>query len=233
MGIPLGGGGERVSHEGNGLEVGMLLVVETRLDSLFALKMWSTATMQARVEASPTSWALNRRAPIESQFGKRLSSPLRPPHSCSLLLPQHIMPDLTLDDLVDDGAYAHNASDRARIENQLLLDEFDRKKKARNMAVPTDDKKVKARLREMGEPITLFGERVSGTTFSLSNAFSTVINDTALNQPADRRDRLIYVLSVINAARGDDAMAVDEESESESEDEVSVYQLIVVCNTEL
>jgi U4/U6 small nuclear ribonucleoprotein PRP4 len=27
--------------------------------------------------------------------------------------------------------------------------------------VPTDDKRVKARLREIGEPITLFGERVS------------------------------------------------------------------------
>jgi len=38
-------------------------------------------------------------------------------------------------------------------------------------------------------------------------------------QAADRRDRLIYVLSQINAARGDDAMQVEEES-SESEEEV-------------
>lgn len=67
------------------------------------------------------------------------------------------MPDLTLETLVDDGQYA---SERARIENQLVLDELERKKKARTTAVPTDDNRVKARLREIGEPITLFGERV-------------------------------------------------------------------------
>lgn len=61
---------------------------------------------------------------------------------------------------MDDGGYAAASSERARIENQVLLDELERKKKARTMAVPTDDTKVRARLREMGEPITLFGERV-------------------------------------------------------------------------
>jgi hypothetical protein len=40
-----------------------------------------------------------------------------------------------------------------------------------------------------------------------------------LSQAADRRDRLIYVLSQINAARGDDAMYVDEESPGGSDDE--------------
>lgn len=40
-------------------------------------------------------------------------------------------------------------------------------------------------------------------------------------QAADRRDRLIYVLSQINAARGEDAMPVDDESSEESEEEVS------------
>jgi hypothetical protein len=43
-------------------------------------------------------------------------------------------------------------------------------------------------------------------------------------QAADRRDRLIYVLSQINAARGDDAMQVEEESSDESsEDEVRAF----------
>lgn len=69
------------------------------------------------------------------------------------------MPDLTFETLMEDGS--HLASERARIENQVLLDELERKKKARNLAVPTDDNRVKARLREIGEPITLFGERVS------------------------------------------------------------------------
>lgn len=63
------------------------------------------------------------------------------------------MADLTLDTLTDDGQYA-------RIENKLILDELERKKKARSLAVPTDDNRVKARLREIGEPITIFGERV-------------------------------------------------------------------------
>lgn len=63
------------------------------------------------------------------------------------------MSDLTLDTLADDGQYS-------RIENKLILDELERKKKARSLAVPTDDNKVKARLREIGEPITIFGERV-------------------------------------------------------------------------
>jgi U4/U6 small nuclear ribonucleoprotein PRP4 len=68
------------------------------------------------------------------------------------------MPELTFDNLVDDGN--HLSSERARIENKVILDELERKKKARAMAVPTDDNRVKARLREIGEPITLFGERV-------------------------------------------------------------------------
>jgi hypothetical protein len=67
-----------------------------------------------------------------------------------------IMSELTYDALMDDGGY----SDRARTENKIILDELERKKKARAMAVPTDDNRVKARLREIGEPITLFGERV-------------------------------------------------------------------------
>ncbi|EEB94895.1 hypothetical protein MPER_06221 [Moniliophthora perniciosa FA553] len=80
------------------------------------------------------------------------------------------MAELTYDTLMDDGNYL--GSERARLENKVILDELERKKKARSLAVPTDDNRVKARLREIGEPITLFGERA-----------------------ADRRDRLIYVLS--------------------------------------
>ena len=68
------------------------------------------------------------------------------------------MSGITFDTLMDDGNYM--GSDRARMENKVILDELERKKKARSMAVPTDDNRVKARLREIGEPITLFGERV-------------------------------------------------------------------------
>ncbi|KAF8216486.1 WD40-repeat-containing domain protein [Mycena galopus ATCC 62051] len=105
---------------------------------------------------------------------------------------------MDFDSLVDDGNYL--GSERVRLENKVILDELERKKKARTMAVPTDDNRVKARLREIGEPITLFGERA-----------------------ADRRDRLIYVTSQINAARGDDPMQVDEESSDSDEEEEEFY----------
>ncbi|PPQ98243.1 hypothetical protein CVT26_003414 [Gymnopilus dilepis] len=108
------------------------------------------------------------------------------------------MSELTLDTLTDAGDYV--GAERARLENKIILDELERKKKARAMAVPTDDNRVKARLREIGEPITLFGERA-----------------------ADRRDRLIYVLSQINAARGEEAMQVEEESEESEAEEEEFY----------
>ena len=83
------------------------------------------------------------------------------------------MAELTLDTLMDDGNYM--GSDRARIENKVILDELERKKKARTMAVPTDDNRVKARLREIGEPITLFGERVSGRNCTFKAFANTIV----------------------------------------------------------
>ncbi|KAK4105610.1 WD40 repeat-like protein [Parathielavia hyrcaniae] len=53
-----------------------------------------------------------------------------------------------------------------------LLSQFERKRLAATIAVPTDDGRVRARLRELGHPITLFGEG-----------------------PADRRDRLREILT--------------------------------------
>lgn len=53
-----------------------------------------------------------------------------------------------------------------------ILSQFSRKRLAARIAVPTDDNRVRARLRELGEPITLFGEG-----------------------PADRRDRLRELLT--------------------------------------
>ncbi|KAI9681206.1 MAG: hypothetical protein M1817_002488 [Caeruleum heppii] len=53
-----------------------------------------------------------------------------------------------------------------------ILSQFSRKRRAAAIAVPTDDGRVRARLREMGEPMTLFGEG-----------------------PGDRRDRLRELLT--------------------------------------
>ncbi|CAG8478940.1 6117_t:CDS:10 [Acaulospora colombiana] len=86
------------------------------------------------------------------------------------------------------------SSKKAREEHQAILDEFERKKRARTLAVPTDDGRVRTKLRELGEPQCLFGEG-----------------------PGDRRDRLRYLLS---KAEGTDMVPdEDEETESESEEE--------------
>lgn len=62
-----------------------------------------------------------------------------------------------------DNAYELGGSDdeRQRNENAAIIEELERKKRLRKIAVPTDDKKVRDRLRLYGEPITLFGEGVS------------------------------------------------------------------------
>jgi U4/U6 small nuclear ribonucleoprotein PRP4 len=54
---------------------------------------------------------------------------------------------------------APQESAATRERQESLLKEFALRRRARAMAVPTDDKAVRAALREHGEPITLFGER--------------------------------------------------------------------------
>uniref|UniRef100_A0A4W6CLV3 U4/U6 small nuclear ribonucleoprotein Prp4 n=1 Tax=Lates calcarifer TaxID=8187 RepID=A0A4W6CLV3_LATCA len=87
--------------------------------------------------------------------------------------------------------------ERVSERQQEALAEFERRRRARQITVSTDDAEVKAGLRALGEPITLFGEG-----------------------PADRRERLRSVLSVV----GPDALKKsrkDEERAKRSQDEVS------------
>ncbi|EHK98829.1 putative endopolyphosphatase [Glarea lozoyensis 74030] len=84
-----------------------------------------------------------------------------------------------------------------------ILNQFNRKRKAAAIAVPTDDGRVRARLREMGEPITLFGEGLG-----------------------DRRDRLRQLMAIqaeIDEAEDDDGDArmggVEEDENGEQEEE--------------
>jgi U4/U6 small nuclear ribonucleoprotein PRP4 len=74
-----------------------------------------------------------------------------------------------------DNAYNLGGSDdeRERNENAAILEDLERKKRLRKIAVPTDDKKVRERLRAYGEPITLFGEGVSLAVQSLGYAWLT------------------------------------------------------------
>ncbi|CAI8050160.1 U4/U6 small nuclear ribonucleoprotein Prp4 [Geodia barretti] len=67
-----------------------------------------------------------------------------------------------------------------------LLQEFERRKRAKAIVVPTDDSEVKVRLRDLGEPTCLFGE-----------------------DPANRRERLRELLSA-QLERGELREAVEE-----------------------
>lgn len=80
-----------------------------------------------------------------------------------------------------------------------LQAQFDRKRRAAAMVVPTDDTRVRARLRELGEPITLFGEG-----------------------PADRRDRLREFLTDLAERQAEhdiDMEEAEEEEEAEQQEE--------------
>lgn len=75
-------------------------------------------------------------------------------------------------------------------EKQVVLEEFERRKRARLINVSTDDTEVRINLRQLGEPICLFGEG-----------------------PADRRERLRHML----ARFGEDAI---KKRKAEEEDRI-------------
>lgn len=103
--------------------------------------------------------------------------------TCAALDRNHAMP----------GAGNEMASD--------LLAEFERKKRAANLIVPTADRDVKLRLRSLKEPITLFGEG-----------------------PADRRDRLRKLLADAAEAGGEDAEdVVMEEPDAPADEQEEFY----------
>jgi U4/U6 small nuclear ribonucleoprotein PRP4 len=99
---------------------------------------------------------------------------------------------------------------RTQAEHAALLISLDRATRSRQLAVPTNEVAIRVRLRELGEPMTLFGER-----------------------PEDRRDRLRYVLSQIAEAKGwelekdagaaQDEGGADGKDDSESDDEEEFY----------
>ncbi|CAI7647370.1 unnamed protein product [Penicillium manginii] len=82
-----------------------------------------------------------------------------------------------------------------------ILSQFERKRRAAAMAVPTDDTRVRKRLRELGEPITLFGEG-----------------------PGDRRDRLRELLTDLSERQaGEDIEMEEAENEEEAEQQEEFY----------
>jgi len=59
--------------------------------------------------------------------------------------------------MADEG-FSEKTLESQRAHKQLL-NEYEQRKKGRQMTLPTDDKSIQLRLRELGEPIILFGER--------------------------------------------------------------------------
>lgn len=110
---------------------------------------------------------------------------------------------ISLEDLPTDNDYELPAAGAgiAPEKASAILSAFDRKRLAASIAVPTDDGRVRAKLREMGEPMTLFGEG-----------------------PADRRDRLRELMTVqveqkAAAAAGGEGAADIEMADAGAEDD--------------
>ncbi|KAF3762524.1 WD40 repeat-like protein [Cryphonectria parasitica EP155] len=103
---------------------------------------------------------------------------------------------MTIDEVPNDYNY-----DLATGENaSALLSQFERKRLAARIAVPTNDDAIKAMLRERGVPITLFGE----------------------NNPADRRERLRDILTTETEqarSKGQESADVDMEDVPEDEED--------------
>ncbi|GAA5907670.1 uncharacterized protein JCM6883_001853 [Sporobolomyces salmoneus] len=95
------------------------------------------------------------------------------------------------------------ATSSAHPETSAILSELDRKKLARKIALPTNDGEVRSRLRQLDQPVTLFGEG-----------------------PADRRDRLREYMARMRMEQGQagrltmgDGGIESEEEEESSDDE--------------
>uniref|UniRef100_A0A8D9F9N0 U4/U6 small nuclear ribonucleoprotein Prp4 n=1 Tax=Cacopsylla melanoneura TaxID=428564 RepID=A0A8D9F9N0_9HEMI len=107
---------------------------------------------------------------------------------------KRLLANKDVDDDQDTYAHVHTSNvymeidDEMAKDKQALLQEFERRKKARHVNVSTDDSQVKTNLRQLGEPICLFGEG-----------------------PAERRSRLRDLLSRL----GEDAIQRKQEQEEE------------------
>lgn len=60
----------------------------------------------------------------------------------------------------------------SQAKHQKLLQQLEQTKRARQIAVPTNDGEVQARLRELREPIILFGEKVLHVSLEVTNCSS-------------------------------------------------------------
>ncbi|ORZ35049.1 U4/U6 snRNP-specific spliceosomal protein [Catenaria anguillulae PL171] len=114
----------------------------------------------------------------------------------SSLLPNQVdFEDLMELDTPDDTEIPESMA-KAKAEQAAIMEHFEKRKKLRSIAVPTDDNLVRAKLRELQHPITLFGEG-----------------------PAERRDRLRVLISELEGEGVTVTFDVNMEEEEDDEDE--------------
>ncbi|XP_045461463.1 U4/U6 small nuclear ribonucleoprotein Prp4 [Harmonia axyridis] len=75
-------------------------------------------------------------------------------------------------------------------DKQALLEEFERRKKARSINVSTDDAEVKRNLRQLGEPICLFGEGPAERRSRLREILSRIGEDAVIRREAEEERKL-------------------------------------------
>ncbi|KAJ8921763.1 hypothetical protein NQ315_008388 [Exocentrus adspersus] len=75
-------------------------------------------------------------------------------------------------------------------DKQALLEEFERRRKARSINVSTDDAEVKRNLRQLGEPICLFGEGPADRRCRLRDILSRIGEDAVIRREAEEERKL-------------------------------------------
>jgi U4/U6 small nuclear ribonucleoprotein PRP4 len=108
--------------------------------------------------------------------------------------------EMDVDGLTTDELRDVSSTSAARAGDAAVLEMLDARKRGRTMAVPTDDVKVRQRLRDLGEPVTIFGER-----------------------RLDRRERLREVLVKKTQESGGPIEEVKSESEESEEEEEEFF----------
>lgn len=94
------------------------------------------------------------------------------------------------------GGETFDLEEHMNERKKVLLAQFEKRKKARQINVTTDDSEVKAQLRQLGEPICLFGEG-----------------------PAERRERLRHLLADLGEQQSKKEKAEEEERQKKKKEE--------------
>ncbi|XP_023019204.2 U4-U6 small nuclear riboprotein factor 60K [Leptinotarsa decemlineata] len=91
---------------------------------------------------------------------------------------------------IQDAPEYMELEDAMSRDKQALLEEFERRRKARSINVSTDDAEVKRNLRQLGEPICLFGEGPADRRSRLRDILSRTGEDAVIKREAEEERKL-------------------------------------------